>query len=1013
MQDERDFLMRFTFPRLRELAAQRDVAVTELDLRWGITQEEAQSGNVVDICLREIENSIPFFIGIIGNRYGWIPKREEISAETLDRFKQVNGYLERRLSVTEMEMQFGVLEREEDMHAYFYIKDNKEDSLHPECEDEPDDVKEKLERLIAKVEGSRYPSSTYSSKEDLSSQVETAFVNLLELLFPLAESSAEARSQLAQRSFKNRLCQLYIGSDVHFKALDKWLSDINQRVLIVKGESGIGKSALIANWLNEKKSDCFDYRIVAHFVGNGGCEGTKEYVEESVCKEICRVYGLNPANKSLAAVFAEISSCSSTPLLLVIDAVNQLTDVDDTKLLNWIPIPPENVKVLFSTLPEDRTMEVFSWRGYPVYTLSSISVEQRKAFAIKYLRQYAKTLSDSQLRRIISSSICGNSYILKTVLEELVNYGQFETLDEKIDSLISKKDADNFFDDYLLSYEKIFEAHELGFIPKVLSLIAVSKYGLSEDEILSVTGIKPLYWSQFYCSFKNNFIVKNGLVSFSSEQIRSAVFRRYLVGNSGWETECRGQLIAWFEVRGGNRAWDELPGHYSSMSRLDKLFDILSDGSCLMRYLDRDRQVLWKYWNTLLESDGYSLNVYLKTTDADFEQDCSIARFVAEFSGDIDCALRYMERARRFVTEENLVDYLRTMGDVMVEDESYVGYANRYFRKAVQVLMDQTVHPNSDIAYCTLQIAKSNDLEGALIEKTISDIEDTCDFETEPSTFFADFAHDMEMVLKDLLASKEIDQNVLDKYGWSKEQTIQKLIQAGLLEENIMEPSEGEYESDIECEQSDIIQYFEGMDCRIPEYKYDFEARLYGEELQKAYFEEAIRLYIADGVPEKSPEIGRCYASLSQILWLSEHPESALPYLDKAYDVFTKLKTDKCSEIIEILRSRAKIFVQTLFDSSDDIVFTEGGERVTNHVINSLYDRILDISGFVYGKNSMKCASVYEEYGDFYDSVMDFKNEKECYAAALDIYHLLGLEKEEKDTREWIDNYINRRIKSS
>lgn len=61
----------------------------------------------------------------------------------------------------------------------------------------------------------------------------------------------------------------------------------------------------------------------------------------------------------------------------------------------------------------------------------------------------------------------------------------------------------------------------------------------------------------------------------------------------------------------------------------------------------------------------------------------------------------------------------------------------------------------------------------------------------------------------------------------------------------------------------------------------------------------------------------------------------------------------------------------------------------------------------------MKCASVYEEYGDFYDSVMDFKNEKECYAAALDIYHLLGLEKEEKDTREWIDNYINRRIKSS
>lgn len=69
MQDERNQLMRFTFPKLRDLAAKRDVTLTEVDLRWGITDEDSKSGKVVDICLREIENSIPFFIGIIGNRY--------------------------------------------------------------------------------------------------------------------------------------------------------------------------------------------------------------------------------------------------------------------------------------------------------------------------------------------------------------------------------------------------------------------------------------------------------------------------------------------------------------------------------------------------------------------------------------------------------------------------------------------------------------------------------------------------------------------------------------------------------------------------------------------------------------------------------------------------------------------------------------------------------------------------------------------------------------------------------
>ena len=44
MQDERDYLMKRTFPMLRKLAAERDVTLTELDLRWGITEDESRSG---------------------------------------------------------------------------------------------------------------------------------------------------------------------------------------------------------------------------------------------------------------------------------------------------------------------------------------------------------------------------------------------------------------------------------------------------------------------------------------------------------------------------------------------------------------------------------------------------------------------------------------------------------------------------------------------------------------------------------------------------------------------------------------------------------------------------------------------------------------------------------------------------------------------------------------------------------------------------------------------------------
>ena len=60
MQSERDMLVTKVFPRLRQIAYERNVTLTEVDLRWGITEEEAKSSKVVEICLDEIRNSHPF-----------------------------------------------------------------------------------------------------------------------------------------------------------------------------------------------------------------------------------------------------------------------------------------------------------------------------------------------------------------------------------------------------------------------------------------------------------------------------------------------------------------------------------------------------------------------------------------------------------------------------------------------------------------------------------------------------------------------------------------------------------------------------------------------------------------------------------------------------------------------------------------------------------------------------------------------------------------------------------------
>lgn len=54
-------------------------------LRWGITEQESQQGKTIGICLDEIERCWPYFIGLLGDRYGWVPEHGDYRPELLRR----------------------------------------------------------------------------------------------------------------------------------------------------------------------------------------------------------------------------------------------------------------------------------------------------------------------------------------------------------------------------------------------------------------------------------------------------------------------------------------------------------------------------------------------------------------------------------------------------------------------------------------------------------------------------------------------------------------------------------------------------------------------------------------------------------------------------------------------------------------------------------------------------------------------------------------------------------------
>jgi hypothetical protein len=119
MDAERHYLVTRVFPEIRQICYQRMINFSEIDLRWGITEEAAHNGRTVQICLEEIERCRslgipPFFIGFLGERYGWVPQADDLAAYWQQSPDQryaglIRDALKENISVTELEIRFAFL----------------------------------------------------------------------------------------------------------------------------------------------------------------------------------------------------------------------------------------------------------------------------------------------------------------------------------------------------------------------------------------------------------------------------------------------------------------------------------------------------------------------------------------------------------------------------------------------------------------------------------------------------------------------------------------------------------------------------------------------------------------------------------------------------------------------------------------------------------------------------------------------------------------------------------------
>src|ERR1044071_8679121 len=121
---EREYLIKRIFPELRRFSRERELEFTEIDLRWGLTEEDATLGRIVRTCLEEIDRCAPFFVCIFGDRYGWSPQYTDIQKDPtlLHEYPWLEESVLEEQSIFEMEVTYALLRRPKVPGQYVYAR---------------------------------------------------------------------------------------------------------------------------------------------------------------------------------------------------------------------------------------------------------------------------------------------------------------------------------------------------------------------------------------------------------------------------------------------------------------------------------------------------------------------------------------------------------------------------------------------------------------------------------------------------------------------------------------------------------------------------------------------------------------------------------------------------------------------------------------------------------------------------------------------------------------------------
>jgi tetratricopeptide (TPR) repeat protein len=619
MHAERDHLVRVVFPELRERCAARRLHLVDIDLRWGVTEADAEQGKVLDICLDEIDKSRPFFIAILGERYGYVPPK--IPDDALADYPWLKSYGGH--SLTALEIVHSVL-RDSTMASrnFFYFRDSRVIDAIPgdkrtDYVSENPEAAQRVAMLKDKIRASGRPilENYLCHWDDVAGHLaglEVFGERVLADLWAAIDAEHPAREKvidpvMTERALHNQFIEertfVFVGREAEMNTLDRYVIDDDRRPVVITGDSGCGKSAFLSSWCLRHTKNNPKHLVLPFFIGASSDSTDLERLLLSICSELKYRLALTseiPTDKKrVPEIFASLlleATEKRERIIIILDGLDQLVQGEKGRGLDWIlDNLPLNARLITSTLAGE-ILDLLRRRDIIEMNIGLLSISERLEIIKKMLEIWRRKLDDRHIDDLIKIDATANPLYLKIALEELKISGRFETISAFIHSLPAN--VPDLFIQILIRLETDYGKT---FVSKALSYIYCSRHGLSETELLDLLQLERkeilprLLWARIARDTKAYLVKRIDYISYFHRQFGEAVRTRYSPLQP-----YHGVLASYFSNVTLERRVEEFPYQLEKAGQYDSLAGALTDLDMLDYVFTQKITQEWiSYWHTI------------------------------------------------------------------------------------------------------------------------------------------------------------------------------------------------------------------------------------------------------------------------------------------------------------------------------------------------------------------------------------------------------------------------------